>query len=104
MSDSREDIGTHPTAQECYEYLLDYAKHFDLQKHTRTNTDISKITRDHDRKQWKLHIAGCEAEYFDKVVIANGMNSVPKLPKIEELAQFKGRVMHSRSFKRCVHD
>jgi dimethylaniline monooxygenase (N-oxide forming) len=57
------------------------------------------VTRNHERNQWAIHLPDRKEEYFDKVVISTGINSIPMIPKMEGLDQFQGQVLHSQAFK-----
>jgi dimethylaniline monooxygenase (N-oxide forming) len=84
-----------------HDYLLSYAKHFDLEPHFRLNARIQQVIFDSDRQQWNVKIEGEEDKYFDKVLVAiGGMIGQPNMPKIEGLEIFQGKSNHVRYFKR----
>lgn len=66
----------HFTKDEVFEYLVDYANHFDLQKYVIFNTSVTEIRRQpegSESKHWKVSVSNqnneTEAEYFDYVVV-----------------------------------
>lgn len=94
------------------DYLQSYADHFQLRSRIRLNASIRTIKRDDAGNKWLIEVAPVtsdgsapEAEtlIFDKVVLATGSNEKPSTPTIEGIDSFKGRVLHSQAFKKCVN-
>lgn len=84
-----------------HEYLLSYAKHFNLEPHFRLNVQIEQVTFDDDRQQWTIKIEGEDDKFFDKVLVAiGGVVGQPNMPSIPGLDKFAGQSIHARSFKR----
>ena len=83
-------------------YLEDYVEHFNLTSRLRLSTIVTGVHRDDEHDRWIVDVEGSGPEYFDKVIIASGINSRPHVPKLEGLEQFEGEVLHSRAFKRYV--
>lgn len=79
-------------------------KHFKLDRHFRLNTEVTRITRDKERQKWTVSFKTPEnhevEESFDKLVIANGTNNLPKIPALTGQDDFKGEILHSMNFKR----
>lgn len=78
-------------------------KHFNLAPRLRLNSRVATIKRDEENARWVVAIEGSGPEYFDKVVVATGINSRPHQPKLEGREVFEGEVLHSRAFKRLVY-
>jgi dimethylaniline monooxygenase (N-oxide forming) len=100
MANRRSDVSSHPTSGEVQTYLESYCDHFNLHPRIRLRASIRNVIRDEEAKKWILDIEGRNPETFDKVVIANGMNQLPKQPRIPGMELFTGTAIHSRSFKR----
>mmetsp|Transcript_37836 Transcript_37836/g.43474 ORF Transcript_37836/g.43474 Transcript_37836/m.43474 type:complete len:108 (+) Transcript_37836:209-532(+) len=68
-----------------YSHLVNYMKHFDVEKYIQYNTAALNVEVNHgdeSPKHWKVttasSVGGEEAhEYFDYVIVGNGHNSVP---------------------------
>lgn len=86
------------------EYLENYAKHFKLNDHFRLKTEVTRVTRDKDKQKWIITFKTPEGkeveESFDKVLVANGTNNLPKIPVLTGQDNFKGEILHSMNFKR----
>lgn len=95
-----KDTSSYPTADEVHKYLLEYCEHFNLHSCLRLGEEVKAITRDQGAQQWIIHMSGGEKMSFDKVVISTGINTLPTIPTIQGLDEFKGRVLHSQAFKR----
>lgn len=99
-SDNRVDYPVHISATQWSEYYKMYARHFSLYDNIVLNAAVELIERDHENERWTVHIAGeAVPRSFDKVVLASGSESKPVLPAIDNLAQFRGRFMHSQAYK-----
>jgi dimethylaniline monooxygenase (N-oxide forming) len=101
MTDPLVDFPRHATAADLGQYYREYADHFGLRQRIVFNATITSITRDHQKEKWQLHVAGeDQPRAFDKVVYAIGTEVVPKYPRIDNLGEFKGTVIHGQAYKR----
>ncbi|KAF2018251.1 FAD/NAD(P)-binding domain-containing protein [Aaosphaeria arxii CBS 175.79] len=96
----QEGVRTHPTAAEVQQYLLQYVKHFNLASRIQLNTSIKNVTYSDEHQKWAVHIEGSDPIFFDKVVMATGINTVASIPNVKNIDLFEGRCIHSRFFKR----
>jgi len=98
-----DGTSSYPSAAEVEQYLLAYAKHFQLESRFRLNTTIVRVTRDDQAAKWTVvarDAQGKETDIdVDKVVLANGINRVPNVPILSNQEAFTGRVLHSVEFK-----
>jgi dimethylaniline monooxygenase (N-oxide forming) len=93
-------------AQQTLDYLHSYAAHFGLNEHIQLNTLIRRVVRARDGKRWQLEVLQGNKEQaleFDKVVFCTGNTHIAKVPRIDGVAVFKGKILHSQNFKRWVH-
>lgn len=82
-------------------YLEDYTDHFKIRHLLRLSTPVRKVTPPGKAGKWAVALEKTgEVEYFDKVVMATGINQVPVIPDIRGIEQFAGRCLHSRAYKR----
>ncbi|KAF2734132.1 FAD/NAD(P)-binding domain-containing protein [Polyplosphaeria fusca] len=96
-----EGVRTHPAAEEVWEYLEAYKRAFGLGPRCRLGCRVRGISWrggkwvvDNDAE------GGRREEFFDKVVMATGINSQPNVLDIEGVERFEGVCLHSRGFKR----
>ncbi|SPO07500.1 related to flavin depend monooxygenase that catalyses the oxidation of rubrofusarin to 9-hydroxyrubrofusarin [Cephalotrichum gorgonifer] len=95
-----KDAPPHVHAHHVEKYLEDYTDHFQLRPLLRLSTRVKNVSPPGEAGKWAVTLEGTgEVEYFDKVVIATGINQVPVVPDIPGIEQFAGRCLHSRSYK-----
>lgn len=91
----------YPSGKEYLQYLKDYAKNFDLERHIRYNTEVRSASLG-DNGRWTMELQqhgkkDSELLEADALVVATGAHQVPKvLPP--QLSSFKGRVLHSANY------
>jgi len=101
-----------------FEYILRYTKHFDLYKHLKLSTFVLSVRlsaglTDEEKKEWavegkrKFAVKYCQSkdesqvgyEEFDYVIVCNGHNSYPVIPKIEGDEEFQGERFPTHCFR-----
>ncbi|NXJ08022.1 FMO3 monooxygenase, partial [Odontophorus gujanensis] len=90
-----------------YQYIRDYAQHFDLLRHIRFKTLVTKIKKRPDFSatgQWEVvtqRDGKEEAAVFDAVMVCTGHHVYPNLPlaSFPGIEKFKGCYLHSREYK-----
>lgn len=92
-----DDAREYPKQADLARYFQDYCDHFDLGSRARLGNSIINVRSVGSR--WELeikHLDGTETtECFDKVAFATGTFVKPKLPEIENIVLFQGRVLHA---------
>ena len=89
-----DDFPDYPSGSQLLSYFNSYVDKFDLRKHIKFSTQVSKAVPSHDR--WKIYFdESCEE--FDYLIIANGHHWSPRIPTFE--GDFNGELMHSHQFK-----
>lgn len=94
------DDWTDLRGEDIAEYLEKYAAKFGVTEHCKLNTRVYKIDRDADGR-WKVSVKptnrpnmNIEELQCDKLVIATGFTSVPKMPSNLDLSGYTGRAFH----------
>ncbi|MFI7341847.1 flavin-containing monooxygenase [Streptomyces sp. NPDC050085] len=79
------------------EYLEHVADTFRLRPHIRLNSEVTQLRWDSEQLRWEIDVAGAAGGAFtaDVVVSATGPLSDPKMPDIDGLDSFPGKVFHS---------
>lgn len=98
------DIANHPSSAQVYQYLEQYADHFQLRPFLRLETTVTSIHRSDDKIPWTVSTRGPDLvskdETFDKVIVTTGTFHSPVMPQISGIENFKGEVLHSQAFKK----
>uniref|UniRef100_A0A0K0FPJ5 Flavin-containing monooxygenase n=1 Tax=Strongyloides venezuelensis TaxID=75913 RepID=A0A0K0FPJ5_STRVS len=86
------------------EYLINYAKEFDLLKYIKFNIAVNKVelnpTGNNEHKTWKLTLSNGEIELFDKIMLCTGHHSKPQYPlNVKGLNKFNGKIMHAKEYR-----
>lgn len=98
--------------QEVQRYLERYCQSHHIEPHVRFNTVVENVKpvvvtahREEERTSWEvtsLDWSGClKTETFDSVFVCSGHYSDPHIPNIPGIKNFKGKVLHSHSY-RCA--
>lgn len=83
-------------------YVESYVQHFDLDRHFRLNSTVTRISEIEQTGKWKVDIKGSPSEYFDKIVIATGPHVKATKFHLKGQDKFAGQAIHSQAFKRYV--
>ncbi|KAL6255753.1 hypothetical protein P5V15_012996 [Pogonomyrmex californicus] len=89
------------------EYLLSYAKHFNLYPYIKLNTLVKHIEPEatrNGRTLWTVTYEYLETKVettktFDAVVLCNGHYTVGRVPHIPGIESFHGRCIHSHQYR-----
>ena len=85
----------YPTGKEMKQYTLHCAEKFDLRRRTRTSTTVERTEYDADANVWRVTVAGGQTIVSRYLVNATGLLVVPKMPDIEGIDDFEGKIIHS---------
>ena len=86
---------THATQPELLRYAEDVVDHFGLRPHLRLSTAVTGVRWLDDEERYELRTAAGDAEYFDVVISAVGLLSVPRVPGWPGLTDFGGALFHT---------
>ena len=97
------------SAEQFYNYICEYVRHFDLEKYISYNTTVTKIKPvEGEERRYLVHTSPTDLtkaeeekkeEFYDKVVICANHFSVPHIPDFEGLDEFEGVKMHMHHIK-----
>jgi cation diffusion facilitator CzcD-associated flavoprotein CzcO len=91
-----DDWPDHPGHELVWQYLRNYARHFDLYANIQFNTSISRI-EPLSKAGWQVALSDGTRNRYRGVVIANGHNWDPRWPEFP--GTFQGRMLHSSQYK-----
>jgi cyclohexanone monooxygenase len=86
---------THATQPELLRYSDDVVDLFGLRPHLRLSTTVTGIRWLDDEARYEVHTANGDTEYFDVVISAVGLLSLPRIPEWPGLADFGGMAFHT---------
>ena len=76
-------------------YLNHVADKFDLHKYMQFNCRVDAAHWDEDQNFWRLSVSDGRRLPCRLVIMALGLLSIPTLPRLEGMADFKGRSFHT---------
>jgi cation diffusion facilitator CzcD-associated flavoprotein CzcO len=86
---------THATQPELLRYAEDVVDLFGLRPHLRLSTAVTDVRWLDDEARYELRTAAGDTEFFDVVISAVGLLSVPRIPEWPGLADFGGVTFHT---------
>lgn len=86
-------------------FLHSYADNFDLNKHIKLNHHVVRV-HPVENDKWEITVKDLPnnkfiTKTFDSVIVANGHFATPRIPEMEGVSDFKGRILHSHDFRRA---
>ncbi|MBL6653484.1 MAG: NAD(P)/FAD-dependent oxidoreductase [Reyranella sp.] len=76
-------------------YLNYVADKFDLRRHMQFNSRVDSAHYDEAANLWRLSLSGGRTLTTRFVIMANGLLSIPTLPRLAGMDRFKGRSFHT---------
>ncbi|WP_374728272.1 flavin-containing monooxygenase [Catenuloplanes atrovinosus] len=102
MPDSWPD---YPDHARFLSYLERYADHFDLRPHVWFGTEVVSVEPADEAGRWDVttqstgRAGGTRTHRYLAVVVANGHNWAPRMPRIEGMEDYRGKVIHASAYK-----
>lgn len=90
------DYPDYPGHELIARYLADYARRFELTRHIRFETKVTRVVAD-TRGGYRVE-AGGRVTHFAAVIVANGHHWSPRLPTPRAPGQFDGLELHSHHY------
>ncbi|XP_031628594.1 dimethylaniline monooxygenase [N-oxide-forming] 3-like isoform X2 [Contarinia nasturtii] len=99
-----ESTPSYPSHEVVWKYLDSYAEHFHIKEHIKYHHLVEKI-HSIQNKKWEISVKDMPKNQsvkltFDAVFICIGISSSPQIPKIAGVTEFKGKIMHSRNYRK----
>lgn len=105
-----DDTPDFPSHVDMAEYIKNYAKHFDLNKHIEFNSKVVKMEK--APLGWKItsvkvdrkgnHLSEFKETFAKFVAVATGHHASPNMPHFEGQETFHGRIFHSVDYKDAI--
>lgn len=81
-------------------YLERYVSAHDLSPLIYLNSPVESVKALENGTGWSVQVTGCTEETFDVVAACSGHFSEPRVPDIEGLQTFAGKLLHSHNYRR----
>jgi len=85
----------YPSGRELKEYTRAFARKFDLVRRTRCRTTVERAAYDEEANVWRVRVEGGEEIVCRYLVSATGLLVIPKMPEIEGIDGFQGKLVHT---------
>ncbi|MHC4391675.1 MAG: flavin-containing monooxygenase [Planctomycetota bacterium] len=92
-----DDVADYPHHTVVHQYLVDFARHFGLDKNIRFDTSVERVEK--AGKFWDVTFGDGQTKRYRGVAIANGQFSKPNRPTFP--GTFNGEVIHSADYKKA---
>jgi cyclohexanone monooxygenase len=90
---------SHATQPELLRYAEDVVSHFGLGPHIRLTTAVTRVRWLEPSERYELLTQAGDLEYFDVVISAVGLLSVPRIPDWPGLSEFGGIAFHTAKWQ-----
>lgn len=92
-----------PEREDVLKYLQSYAQRFNLNQHAKFEHFVNHV-EPIARGKWEITVTDLpnnktETVIYDAVIVANGHNSKPWIPKYEGADYFTGQMIHSHVYR-----
>lgn len=98
-----EGTQSYPPQSEVLKYLNSYVDKFDLKTHIKFSHLVIRVLPI-EKGQWEVIVKDLpnntfETKIYDAVFVANGHFTAPRIPHIDGVNEFKGKIIHSHDFR-----
>ncbi|WP_033341229.1 flavin-containing monooxygenase [Catenuloplanes japonicus] len=100
-----DDWPDYPHHSHFLSYLERYADHFDLRPHVWFGSEVVSVEAADEDGRWDVttqstgRAGSTRTHRYLAVVVANGHNWAPRMPRIEGMDEFRGKVIHASAYK-----
>lgn len=100
-----KNISSFPSQADILNFLHSYADHFDLNKLIKLNHQVIQVLPIENSK-WEVTVKDLKKSVYmtnihDAIIVCNGHYFAPRMPLIDGIDEFKGKIMHSHDFRRA---
>ncbi|GIY64273.1 flavin-containing monooxygenase 5 [Caerostris darwini] len=104
----KADAPNYMHNKQVYEYIMSYAKAFDIERHIQNNKEVVEVglADDYD-ETGRLFVVvkdtntgATSKDVFDGVLVCIGHHVFPNMPSFPGMEKFKGKIMHTHSLKK----
>ncbi len=92
-----DDYPPYPDHHQMLAYIRSYAKAFGVYERAHFNADVESLTKEADG--WRLKTRAGHDAHYPLVVVANGLQRVPRYPDPAYPGEFDGEILHVRDYK-----
>lgn len=92
-----EHYPRYVSRQDFCDYLVAYARHFDIRP--QFGQEVIRIEREHGH--WRVDTRAGQSRRSPQVIVAIGVNRVPHRPELPGEQAFRGEILHSRAYRRA---
>jgi cation diffusion facilitator CzcD-associated flavoprotein CzcO len=85
----------YPSGTEIKSYADHCVEKYDLRRHVRFGETVERSEYDDESNVWRTHLEGGDVVVSRYLVSASGLLIEPKLPEIEGIERFQGKLIHS---------
>lgn len=104
----KEDVPNYMHNRQVHDYLMSYARKFDLIKHINLNKEVIQVdVADDFEETGRLKVAikdlktlTVSEDVYDGVWVCIGHHVYPNMPSFKGIEKFKGKLMHTHSLKK----
>lgn len=98
-----EGTKSYPPQADVLSYLNAYVDEFDLKKYIKFSHMVIRVLPI-EKGQWEVIVKDLpndtfETKIYDAVFVANGHFTAPRMPHIDGVNEFKGKIIHSHDFR-----
>jgi hypothetical protein len=92
-----ESAAEYPSHREVLSFIRAYADHYDLRRHIEFRREVAALVPDDG--SWTVRFRDGEMRAYGGVVLANGHQWVPNLPRYPGMDEFRGVSLHSVKYR-----
>lgn len=85
----------YPSGAELRDYTVHCIEKYDLRRRIRCGTAVSRVHYDPEANVWRIELANGEVLVARTLVNATGILVIPKMPDIEGIDGFEGKIVHT---------
>jgi cation diffusion facilitator CzcD-associated flavoprotein CzcO len=98
------DVPSYPSHVDVLQYITSYAEHFKVDEVICLSSSVTNVYKSkRNDSVWRVCVSSLERgeyeEEVDRLVVCNGHFSEPFCAPLKGIANFKGTIVHSKSYR-----